>query len=293
MKKIFLLAVLLLPSPAAAQGRGRPPERDQLTLNLSFSGRQGFDSRSAGFRSAFGLGGAGGFAFSGTAGGMHTRVWDRGYFPGEVYDSDLGAAARGKDWNFSAGARSNSDRPFNSLAETDLNLDASRSVSRRGPHTVLLGLNYSSRRSFLRGLPLPYLSYSYNTERLNLFFPFAVKWRPADGGEFSATYFPPRYFTAAYRQKLGSLFALSLQGGLQLNQYLLAGRPDKDLSLFLEQPYAGLRAELIPEKEWAVSLWTCWSFRGRYFTGKQYDDHHDTVRIGAGPAATLSLRRLF
>lgn len=291
MKKLILLSVLLLPVPAAAQGR--PPGADHLTLASAYSGRDGFVSRDAGLRSAFTLGRLGGYAFSGAADAVHRRTLTGGYFPGELYDASLGLRAAGKKWSFGAGAKSNSDRPFNSLSETDVTLDAATPLSRKGPHQFMLGFNYSSRRSFLRGVPLPYVSYSYNTERLNLFFPFGLKWRPVEGGELSASYFPPSYFSVAWAQKLSPALTLAPSFGLQLSQYLLAGRPDKDFSLFLEQPYAGLRADLAPAKGWLVSLSTAWGFRGRYYTGRTYDERHGKVRVGAGALLGLNLKRVF
>lgn len=291
MKNILLL-LLVLPLPAAAQ-RGRPPEADQVTLTTAFSGRGGFDSRSAGFKAAFGLGRLGPFAFSGQAGAAHVRTWSAGYFPGEVYETDLGLAARGGKWNLLAGARSNSDRPYNSVSETDLNLDASRALGRRGPHSFLLGLNYSSRRSFLRGLPFPYLSYTYTTERLTLFLPFRLRWLPAEGTEVSASYFPPSYFSASVSRRLAPWLTLAATGGRQLSQYLPAGRADKDQALFLEQPYAGLRATVVPAAGWEAALQGNWGFRGRYYTGEQYDDRHGKTGVDEGPSVSLSVKRQF
>jgi len=190
MKTLTLALLLLLPSLAAAQGRGRPPAEDHLQLSSDFSGRDGFDSRSAGLRAAFGLGQAGGYALSGSAGVEQHRTWTRGWFPGEVYDTSFGLRAAGRKWTFGAGARSNSDRPFNSPSETDLNLDASTVLRRRGPHSVLFGVNYSSRRSFLKGVPFPYLSYSYTGERLTVFFPFALRWKISEASSLQASYVP-------------------------------------------------------------------------------------------------------
>lgn len=292
MKKLLLLA-FLLPAPAAAQNRGRPPEADHLTLTSAYSGRDGFVYRELGLRSAFTLGRAGGYAFTGAADAVHHRTLTGGHFPGELYDTSFGLRAAGKKWSFGAGVKSNSDRPFNSPAETDFSLDAVTTLSRRGPHQFMFGFNYSSRRSFLRGVPFPYVSYSYNTERLNLFFPFGLKWRPVEGGELSASYFPPRYFTLAWSQRVSATVKLSPTLGLQMNQYLLAGRRDKDDSLFLEQPYAGLRTEIAPRADWLVSLWTAWGFRGRYFTGRQYDERHDKTSVGPGFVAGLNLKRSF
>ena len=74
---------------------------------------------------------------------------------------------------------------------------------------------------------------------------------------------------------------------------LLAGRADKDQSLFLEQTQAGVKASLAPAKGWEASLWTGWGFRGRYYSGEQYDEHRAVVRTGAGPLLGLELKKFF
>lgn len=291
--KLLLASLLALPLTAAAQGRGRPPAEDHLAVGSAFSGRGNFDSRSAVVRSAFALGSLGGYSFGASADLEHVRTWSSGYFPGEVYEAAAGLRAGSRQWSFAAGARSNSDRPYNSISETDITLDASAPLGRRGPHSFMFGLNYSSRRSFLKGIPFPYLSYSYTSETLTVFFPFSLKWRPSEGREFTASYTPPRYFSLGYSRKVSAALTLGVSGGMQLKQYLLAGRPDKDEALFLEQTHAGLRTTLAPAPGWEASLWTAWGFKGRYYTGEQYDEHHAVKSTGAGPLAGLTLKKTF
>ncbi len=293
MKKIALLMLLCLPLSAASQGRGRQQAPDNLSVASSFSGRDGFDSRSAGFASAFSLGRLGGYAFGAAAAAEHRRTWTAGDFPAELYETSLGLRAAGKKWSFGAGVKSNSDRPYHSPSETDLTLDAVTTFRRSGPHSFLFGVNYSSRRSFLRGVPFPFISYSYTSERLTVFFPFSLKWKTSERGELAATYFPPKYFSLGYSQKVSGALALELSGGLQLSQYQLAGRPDKDYSLFLEQPHAGLATRVTPAAGLELSLRTAWGFRGRYFSGRQYDDHRARTRVGAGPLIGLNLKKIF
>lgn len=293
MKIRILALLLLLPSLAPAQGRGRPPAGDSLQFSSSFSGRDGFDARSAGASAAFGLGRTGGYALSASAGVEHHRTWTGGWFPAEVYDASFGLRAAGKKWTFGAGARSNSDRPFNSASETDINLDASTVLRRRGPHSVMFGLNYSSRRSFLKGVPFPYLSYSYTGERLTVFFPFALTWKFSEASSLQASYFPPKHFSLSVSRKFTRSLTLALSGGIQLRQYLLAGRADKDQSLFLEQTQAGLKASLTPAKGWEAALSAGWGFKGRYYSGEQYDEHRAVVRTGAGPLLGLNLKGSF
>lgn len=291
----LLLLLSLLPAPASAQGRrghgGRQP--DGLAVTSSFSGRENFDSRSAGLSGSFGLGKAGAYAFSGSAGLTHHRTWTRGPFPGELYDADLGLKAAGPKWSFGAGARSNSDRPYASAHETDIHFDASTALKRRGPHTLLFGVNFSSQRSFLKGIPFPYLAYSYVTEAVQLFFPFSLKWRLSEKSELAAAYIPPKYFNLGLTRKVSRTVSLGLSGGLRLNQYLLAGRPDEDQILFLERPYAELRVAVTPRGWPELALTAGHGFEGRYFSGRQYDEHRGEVDVRSGPMAGLAVRSQF
>jgi len=294
----LLLLLLLLPAAAYAQGRrgpggpgGRQP--DGLTVTSSFSGRENFDSRSAGLSGSFGLGKAGAYSFSGSAGLTHHRTWTRGPFPGELYDADLGLKAAGPKWSFGAGARSNSDRPYASVHETDLHFDASTTLRRSGPHTLLFGVNYSSQRSFLKGLPFPYLAYSYVNERIQLFLPFSLRWKLSEKSELAAAYLPPKYFNLSLTRKVSEAVSLGLSGGVRLTQYLLAGRPDEDQILFLERPYAEFKVSVTPRGWPELAVTAGHGFEGRYFSGRQYDEHHGEVDVKGGPAAGLSARLPF
>ncbi len=291
----LLLLLILLPAAAAAQGRRGPGGRqpDGLAVTSSFSGRENFDSRSAGLSGSFSLGKAGAYAFSGSAGLTHHRTWTRGPFPGELYDADLGLKAAGPKWSFGAGARSNSDRPYASTQETDLSLDASTTLSRRGHHTLLFGVNYSSQRSFLKGVPFPYLAYSYINETVQLFFPFSLKWKLSKKSELAAAYMPPKYFSLGLTRKVSDVLSLGLSGGLRLSQYLLAGRPDEDHILFLERPYAEILVSVTPRGWPELALTAGHGFEGLYFNGRQYDEHRGKVEVRSGPAAGLTVKRPF
>lgn len=293
MKNASLLLILALPVFLSAQGRGRPGAPDQLTLSSEFSGRDGFNSRSAGFTSAFSMGRLGNFDLSATAAATHHRTWDSAWFPGEVYDTGLRLKAKGRKWSFGAGLSSDSDRPFNSPSETDLSLDASVPLSRRGPHAFTLGLMYSSRRSFLRNIPLPYIAYSYFSEDLTIFFPFALHWRITENSDLDASYFPPKYFSISLTERVFRGVSIAAYSGIKLDQYLLAGRPDKDLSLFLERPYAGLRTTLKHASGCELSLSTGWGFKGRGFSGKSFDDRRSEKSAGAGPELGIALKKAF
>lgn len=95
MRKTALFLLLALPLPATAQGRGRPPAEDHLSVTSAFSGRSGFDSRAAGFKSSFALGRLGSYSFGGSADAAHLRTWAGNAFPAEQYDDHHGKTSVG------------------------------------------------------------------------------------------------------------------------------------------------------------------------------------------------------
>ncbi|KAF0124773.1 MAG: hypothetical protein FD189_2199 [Elusimicrobia bacterium] len=140
--------------------------------------------RRTGLDTAVPLGKSGDYAFSLAGGLEHINTSGHGYFPGELYKASLGLSAFNGGVSFSLGARSDSDRPYNSSSETDLGFNFTKELGASGARGAwLAGLNYSSRRSFLRGVPIPFLSYRYISDKWTFFAPFLVQWRP--GGDMS------------------------------------------------------------------------------------------------------------
>lgn len=296
----LILLLAALPAAAAAQALYAPDGPGQADAGRSwvfagagYSDAENLAARTARAAARAGLGEAAGCKLSLEAGFSAGRIIKDGWLPGELYDAGLRLSARGKKNFFTAGLRSASDRPFHSAHETDVSLNAARTVSRSGPHSFSAGLAYSSRRSFARNIPFPYVSYNYQSEKLTFRLPFAVSWRPAPDYEFSASYMPPKYFQAAAAWKASPELTLKAEYILTAAQYDLAGRPDKKYSVFIEQPAAGLRTSYKTSGNYTLFLYTGWSLGGRYYRGKTYDDYRDKTHIRGAPAVSLGAARLF
>jgi len=298
MKTPLLILLLALPAAARAQGldiltgNGRPAgagERSRLSVFGGYSDAEGLAHRSAAVEGSAVLGRGVGL----DAGFSGHRVIKDGWLPGELYTGALTLNARNRRNFFSAGIRSRSDRPFFSAYETDLALGASRTLSVSGPHSFSAGLMYSSRRSFARHIPFPYVMYSYQSEKFSFRLPFSASWRPAAGYELSASYMPPKYCAAAAEIKASEKLKFRAEYAFGALQFELARRRDKEESVFIEQANAGLRTEYAASRDYKLALWTGWTLRGRYYRGKTYDEHHDTRRIGPAPAVSLGLTRFF
>lgn len=293
MKHLPLLLLLAMPLHAAAQGRPRPGEASALSVRMNRSDRRGLERDTLGATGNFGMGRLGGYALSASAEYSRHDLSADGWLPGRLYNTGLKFTAAGQKWFFSGGLRSNSDRPYASSEEIDLFADATTTLRRSGPHSVVFGFNYSSRRSFFRGMPLPYVTYRYATETLDIFLPFSLKWKISESSDFSAAYIPPRYFDLAASRKISRVLKLRLEGGVSMSQYLIAGRADEDQLLFIEQPSAALTAEISAAGNITVRVSAGYGFKGRYFSGRKYDEHRNKVNFGGGPSYGVSLQRSF
>jgi len=292
-KNLLAAALILLPSADAAAQWGEPPAGTSVEPSVSLAGGD-LHPRRSGVRTAVLLGRAGGYAFHLSGGLEHIGTSGHGYFPDELYKASLGFSAVDGGISFSLGARSDSDRPYNSSSETDLGFNFTKELGKNGARGVwLAGLNYSSRRSFMRGLPVPFLSYRYISDKWTFFAPFMVQWRPGGDMHYSFRWKPVKYFslTAAWRPP--GPFAAELEGGVGLEQFLLADRPDTGDSLYLETPYLVFRPSLRLPGRFTLTAEAGWQFDGRYYTGSDYNDLGLKTDVDGGAYAGLSLKKAF
>jgi len=294
--KPALLLLLLLPACAAAQGLGAEAGQDRsgvksprLTAGGGYCDATGLAYRSVRLAGSAPLG----RGLSVETNFSDHRILKDGWLPGELYTAGVRFNARGKKDSFSVGVKSSSDRLFYSAHETDLSFNVSRTLSADGPHRVSAGLSYSSRRSFARGLPFPYILYSYFSDKFVFNLPFSAVWKPSGGYEISAAYIPPKYYQAAVARKLSGTMTLKAEYSASAIQFDLAGRPDKSYSVFIEQENAGLWTYYKPAGVYNFALWTGWAVKGKYYRGKTYDDYRDKRPIRAAPAVSLNVTRLF
>ncbi len=290
VRAAFLTAFL---TPAAAAQWGAPPAGTFVEPSFSLAGGD-LHPRRSGLGTGVRLGKSGGYTFHLSGGLEHINTSGAGYFPGELYKASLGLSAVNGGVSFSLGARSDSDRPYNSSSETDLGFNFTKELGANGARGVwLAGLNYSSRRSFLRGLPIPFLSYRYISDKWTFFAPFMVQWRPGGDMHYSFRWKPVRHFSLAAAWRPPGIFGAELEGGVGLEQFLLADRPDTGDSLYLETPYLVLRPSARLPGRFTLTAEAGWHFDGRYYTGRDYNDLGLKTDVDGGAYAGLSLKRSF
>lgn len=295
MTKILITAIYCaLAQPAAAQqtpppteGKPQQPRASLSTFFNNYSPERMAASR-AGARGEALLGSFGGLALRASAEGTRILTRDNGYFPPELYKTALTITAEDKVTRLAVNLNSNSDKPFYSPSETDLGFNFSRTFSERGAHAWLFGLNYSTRRSFSRSIPLPFITYRYASKDFFLLFPFLLRWQASRKISFAVSYQPVKYYRLSASWRPAPFFNTTLEGGTGLEQFLVAGRTAKDSALYYETAFLLLKPELYLSRRLRLGAEVGWQFNGRYYTGKTYNDHRATTSTGCGPSAGLS-----
>lgn len=287
----ILLCLLGLAVPAAAQFGG-PPE---TALATSFTSTDDILMlRRTSLNGGAMLGDAGVFKLNLNANLTHMQSSASGYFPGEIYRTGLNLNANDHGLRLTASLNSDSDKPYHSAKETDLGFNIMKELPEPGTRGVwMLGLNYSTRRSFLRGIPIPYVTYKYAGENLMIALPFMLRWQADKQLAFTASWQPVKYYKLGVNWRPNKVFSADLEGGTSLEQYLVARRTDKGDSLYLETSYLTLKPVFKLSRRLELGASLGWEFSGRYYTGRRYDEYHYKHRTGGGGISGLSLKYTF
>lgn len=292
-RKILLPFAMLAAAPAAAQWG--PPQGNGPSASYSFLYADGglYQDRNSLSIDAP-LGQAAGAALRGAASFTSINSSGGGYLPANLYKEELRLSARKNNLSAAMFLNSNSDRPFNSPTETDLGVNLNADLAEPGTRGAwLLGVNYSTRRSFMRGMPMPYISYRYTTDKFMFMLPFMLRWQPRKDLSLSASWQPVKYYRLALAWRPAGPFSAELEGGTGLEQFLVAGRADKGDALYLQTSSLMLKPAVKLARRAELGATLGWRFKGLYYTGSRYDDYHYRRRFGGGPAAGLQFKYSF
>lgn len=217
------------------------------------------------------------------------------YFPKYLYDSRISLSAISKTETIILSADSKSDKIYRTEKETDFGLNYFRTIEpwSTPQSTWMFALNYSSRRSFWEGIPIPYLAYRYLSEKFVFIAPFYAQWNMSRMWSVNASWFPVDGYAAGLKWQPSEAFSLELRNGLESELFLISGRADADESLYLQKFYVSLnpvwkiagRAELSAKAGWII--------RSRFYHGNSYSDVNDSVRTGDAIAGSAALKLFF
>jgi hypothetical protein len=279
--------------PAAAQWDPFAAQKPGLAASFSFSG-DGLHTRRQSLSAGAALISTGTFRLRASGSAAELQTSDGGYFPRRLYKDALALNAETDGLRAGITLNSDSDKPFYSPAETNLGLTVTKELPDGDAHGVwLLGLNYSTRRSFWRSVPMPFLAYRYVSDKLTVMAPFMASWRPVKTLTFSASWQPVKYYKLGVKWATARGLAAELEGGTGMEQYFLAGRADRNDALYLQTSFITLRTPVKITDRLELAPSAGWNFGGLYYTGSRYDDYRDKMRVKAGPSCGLSARYSF
>ena len=295
MKSFFLACLLpLLPTPGlrAQEAVPRAPGPSAET-GFRLSEPAGFRTRETFSRLELPLGSAGHYVFRSSARFSRMSVSGAPSVPGVLYKSGAELAAGNGGKSFRMNVESDSDRPFYGLDTVNLDLTWTFTLSEHNGHALLGGLNYSTQRSFARYLPLPFVIYRYSSGNFFMLFPFMYAYRLSEKVSISLSYLPIRNLKASLRYQPGPVFYADLEAGGELDQFLIARRPDKSERLYYQRYTAALKPSLRIFKDGRLDGALGYFFKGGYYTGKTYADDKGKTAIGGAPFFSLSLKYVF
>ncbi|MCX5792756.1 MAG: hypothetical protein NTY45_11180 [Elusimicrobia bacterium] len=286
-----LLSMLLVPAACQAQEMlalpsGGPPS---VEAGLTYGGAAGAFYRESRVAAAVPLGRFGPWALRASLNAAHLSSFEDGYFPGELYRVGANVSARNGRLGWALGARSNSDRPFGAPDTEDLSADLTYVLS-NGTHRLMAGLNYSSQRSFWRGIPFPYILYSYMSDDTQFALPFFLRTRLARNWWLTLAYIPVKNGRAALRYETAPGNFTEFEIYSRLEQYLPYDRPDKDQRLYRYSSAAALKRGLPLGRGFTVEAQAGYAFFNYYFTGEKFDDINARTKLGPWPFAGLAVK---
>jgi len=204
--------------------------------------------------------------------------------PDHLWEMGLGGLMRGRldnewIWGLRVSAGSASDRPFDSLSETNLNATGSLQVPAGDDDQHLLFLNFATNREFLRYIPIPGYAYQWNIDRKKqvlLGIPFCWgRWRATDKLTLQGSYFIPRTVHAKISYELWEGVDIYSGFDWQNQRWLRAGREDDDDRIFYYEKKvgAGLGWKIVDNCK--IDFQGGYGFDRFFFEGEEYDDRGD------------------
>lgn len=164
-------------------------------------------------------------------------------------------------WSAQLSYGSASDKPFDSSDVSTFGATLTRKSVIDENSSWLFLLNYSNNRSFLNGIPLPGVAYSFtNAEKTNggvLGIPFISYWYRPDQKIFASVFY---LFPITLKAQAGYLFFGFVQGNLKFESsqqaYLLTNRANLDQRFFYDTKKIATSAKMFfgPFRNFEIEL---------------------------------------
>jgi hypothetical protein len=219
--------------------------------------------------------------------------------PNTLWDVRAGATYRHRLNNgWTAGGTlefgSASDRPFGSIDEMLLTVNAFLRIPHGERNAFYVLVNFDTNRQFLAGVPIPGVAYQWRPSDQFMAFvgvPFSlIRWEPIDRLELEATYFIPRIVKAKVGYRIVDNVKLYAGFDWTNERFMRADRDDNDFRLwYYEKRVAGgVRWDII-DNLW-LDFSAGWAFDRFFFEAEEYDDRNDRrLDVDDSPMLMLQL----
>lgn len=225
-----------------------------------------------------------------------TTESDSGYFPEKLYNASFSLRGEHRMAFFDVSLSSRSDRPFDSMQETNLGLFAFYNVLPAEHGGLFAGVIYFPYERIIpksiteANIPFPFVAYRYVTPDVFLLagIPFILRWniRPL---VFSLMYMPFVNVSASLVYKITRAWGLGAEGASRSKNYSLADRTDHEQRLYINMYRMGVVNSV---RLWFAELTVSFGgvFGMKYYLGESYGDRRSTVDRGNSWYANIGLR---
>lgn len=215
----------------------------------------------------------------------------RDSFPDELYDVRIDTTYRHRldnDWILGGqlAISSPSDRPFASLEEMAVMVNAALRIPQGESDAWLFFLNYSSNREFLQHIPIPGIGYQLKREKISALIGAPVTTihvEPLEWLHLDALYFVPRTIRAEISVPIDPI---RIYGGYNWTneRYLRHDRRDEDDRLFYYEQNVKTGIEWKITDSISLDVHGGYAFNRFFFEGEEYDDRgRNRINLDDGP----------
>jgi hypothetical protein len=225
------------------------------------------------------------------------------YFPGELWDLDLGFLHRRRlpnRWTLglNLSLSSPSDEPFAGWDETSLMLNGFLEIPDGARNAWVVFLNYSANREFLPHVPIPGGGYLFAPSRnftalagVPLVF---LNYRPFSRLSLRASYFPIHSVSAEAELECQKNLTVFGEFRWVNERYFRSGREDRRDRLFWYEKKLQIGVKISPKRGFELVVAGAYAFDRFFFEGDGYEDRLDNrIDIADGFSFNTRVRASF
>jgi hypothetical protein len=202
-------------------------------------------------------------------------------------------------WSLNASYGSASDQPFKDSTVSAIDATLSKKVKESEEHSWMYFLNYSNNRTFLSGIPLPGIAYTYTDldkrKGWMIGIPFWLYWaRPDDKWTYSTFIFLPSNITAQAGYFIWQPIQVSLKFQWNQQSFFRHGRTDNKEQIYFEKKRLSSGLKLFLGKASFLEIEVAKAFDQALFDGESmFNKTSDTQSLSEELQSFINLQYEF